>query len=115
MGTRRMGLRFCPGTWTGPESYPTHQNERPAGPFYWSSGLLVRTELPECPRAIGSVVTYPVFWGNSLSEAGATQDRMCRNPTSLRVPESLGRWRSDCAPPLEVAVTAGWLIAFFIS
>jgi hypothetical protein len=41
-------------------------------------------------------------WGNSRTRrAGATQDRMCRNPTSLSVPVCVSRWRFDDPPPLQ--------------
>jgi len=43
----------------------------------------------------------PGFLGEQLGKgAGATQDRMRRNPTNLRVPANVGRRCLDRSPPL---------------
>src|SRR5262249_13444941 len=48
-------------------------------------GLLAWTNRPEPVAAIGSVITYQVYWGNGLRKAGATQDRRSRNPSGYEL------------------------------
>ena len=99
MGTRRIGLRRCPGTWTGPESYPRIKMSSPLNQFIGAAGCLFARTFRNAHGLSDRSLLIQFFWGNSHFRAGATQDRMCRNPTGSRVPESLSRWRSDEAPP----------------
>ena len=82
------------------------KRQQTSGPLHQTcldrrSGPLFQRDRPEPVRAVGSVVTYQVYWGNSPAKGPVLpQVRMSRNPISPRVPAFLRRWIFDGLPPL---------------